>query len=107
MLNFIKGLYTVIYNIIRGIIRFVVHFTILFVAEIIFFVTYEKGKRKCITTRKAKRIRALSKFKFFIFKLIPEKVSNYLGFERYKKYFNKHLTNGLQLRNYRTDKQAV
>lgn len=93
-----KGVLKVIYNIVRGLIRFACFMVLLFFQGTIKLVTYEPGKNKTITVRKAKRIRALSRLKLFVLNAMPSAVNDFLGTERYKIYLNKHLRNGLQLR---------
>lgn len=93
-----SGVVKVFYNIIRGFTR-LFSFIILFLGvKIIKTITYEPGKKKEITVRKAKRIRLLSKVKNFVINSLPQSIISFLGWETYKDYFNKHLRNGLQLR---------
>jgi len=97
----------IVYNIIRGTIRIFLWFAILCFCAIVKLVTIEPGKDKQITPRKARRIRAFSKMKYFILNSIPESVNKFIGTETHRNYLNKHLANGLQLRNYTTNKRAV
>lgn len=92
-----KTVLKVIYNIVRGLFRFVFYFVFILLAKIIKLLTYEKGKEKQITVRKAKRIRFFSKIKLVFYNIIPECISKFMGFNDYKKYINTHLKNGLQL----------
>ena len=93
-----KEILKVPYNIIRGITRFAFYIVLVIVIKTIYLITYEPGTKNKITVRKAKRIRALSKFKLFAFNHLPEEVTKFLGIENYKQKFNYHLKNGLQLR---------
>ena len=102
-----KKFLIVIRNIFRGILRVCLFFGVVAFREIVKALTYERGKEKEITVRKAKRIRALSKFKIKALNSMPKCVNEFIGTENYKEYLNKHLWNGLQLRNYGTNKRAV
>lgn len=102
-----KGFLKVIHNIIRGFVRLFVRLFILLIQALIYIVTFEPGKQRQITVRKAKRIRALTKFKLWVFDLLPDSVLRYLGMKDYKDYLNSHLKHGMQLCNERADRRAV
>ena len=92
------GFFKVIYNIVRGLARFVFN---LFIAISCFFikiVTFEPNSKDTLTVRKARRIRALSRFKVFVLNVFPDPVNRFLGLYNYKIYLNEHLRDGLQLR---------
>lgn len=97
----------IIHNIIRGLVRLAFRLPIFIVQALIYVVTFEPGKRKMLTVRKAKRIRALTKLKMWFFNSLPTPVSKYLGVECYKNYLNSHLSHGMQLRDEGTDRCAV
>ena len=92
-----SGIAKVIYNIVRGLTRLFVTILIFTAVLLIKLVTYEPGKDKQITVRKARRIRFLSKVKNIFINALPQSVISFLGWDRYKIYFNKHIRNGLQL----------
>lgn len=106
-MEFLKGLLRVIHNIIRGFVRLFFRLIILAAQAVIYIVTFEFGKWKELTVRKAKRIRFLTKWKMKFLNSLPVPVAKYLGFEGYKIYLNSHLSHGLQLRDERTDRRAV
>lgn len=93
-----KSVLKVIYNIVRGLCRYSIYLVFIIIARIIKFLTFEKGKEKQITVRKAKRIRFFSKIKLVFHNILPDFISKFLGFYNYKNYINTHLRNGLQLR---------
>ncbi len=93
-----RGVFKVIYNIIRGLVRLVFNVCVIISCLIIRVVTFEPGSKETITVRKAKRIRALSKFKMFALNSLPDPVNRFLGLYDYKNYLNEHLRDGLQLR---------
>ena len=97
----------ILINIFKGLCRVIIHFVALIIIQLIKLVTYEPGTKNQITVRKARRIRALSKFKLFFFNLFPEGFYKFIGYGGYKNYINTHLRNGLQLRNKGTNKAAV
>ena len=102
-----NAFYKVIFNIFRGFVRFAFYASIISIIFFIKVLSYEPGKNKEITPRKARRIRAFSSLKLFYFENVPECINKFLGLENYKNHINTHLKNGLQLRNNRTDKQAL
>lgn len=92
-----RGVLKVIYNILRGLIRIALWLIVAVIIGLIKLFTLEPGKKGQITVRKARRIRALSKFKVWIFNFLPLPVVKFLGFEKYREYLNEHLRDGLQL----------
>ena len=102
-----KKIGKVIYNIIRFIVRSVLWTLLVLFRMILKYLTIEPGKNKEITPRKARRIRFLSKVKYRFLNTLPDSANKFIGTENYKNYLNKHLENGLQLRNYTTNKRAV
>lgn len=92
-----KGFLKVIYNIFRGLCRAAIKLPVTIIFLLIWLVTLEPGTNDRLTVRKAKRIRALSKFKLFVFNLFPEGFFKFIGYGGYKNYINSHLKNGLQL----------
>ena len=92
-----NGVVKVFYNIFRGLSRALCFIVVSLVCNLILLFTYEYKKGKQITFRKARRIRTLSKFKKFVFKNVPDNVIGFFGLQDYKNYFNKHISNGLQL----------
>lgn len=95
------------YNIVRGLIRFAFNIIVYFFALLIYLFTYEPHKKNCITTRKAKRIRVLTKLKVWFFNVVPDSVIRYLGKQDYKDYLFSHLNHGVQLCDEGTDRCAV
>lgn len=93
-----RGVFKVIYNIIRGLVRFAFRICVALTCILIKVVTFEPGSKEEITVRKAKRIRALSRFKMFALNSLPDPVNRFLGLYNYKNYLNEHLRDGLQLR---------
>lgn len=99
-----KGVLKVIYNIVRGLVRIFIGLVVILIAKLIYFFTFEPGKKHQVTERKARRIRALSKFKIFILNILPAGLLSFLGLKNYRDYLNEHLRYGLQLRYNGTDK---
>lgn len=92
-----KKFLKVIYNIFRGITRTVFYLTIGMACRVIKAVSGERGKEGRITVRKARRIRALTKFKMFILNVFPISLNRFLGLDNYRDYLNEHIGNGVQL----------
>ena len=95
------------FNIIRGFVRLAFNFIIFITVQLIRLFTYEPGKKRVITVRKARRIRTLTNLKLWFFNTMPDSVTNYLGKKYYKEYLFSHLGYGLQLRDEGTDRCAV
>ena len=93
-----RKFFKVIYNIIRGTVRTACMLVIVAACCIIKWVTFEPGTKDCLTERKVRRIRTLSRMKIFFLNLFPAPVNRFLGLEHYKEYINEHLRDGLQLR---------
>ena len=92
-----KKFLKVIYNIFRGITRLVFYLTIGMACRVIRAVSGERDKDGRITPRKARRIRALTRFKVFVLNLFPVSVNRFLGINNYRDYLNEHIGNGVQL----------
>lgn len=79
-----------LYKIIRNYVRFFVSLIVHLICLLIFIVTYEPFQWKKVTKRKIRRIRALTKFKIWIFKHFP-KTLQYLGkYNYYEKLSKKY-----------------
>lgn len=89
-----KKFLIVLYKFIRGIFRFVYLCIIGIICRIIYAVTYEKGKEKKITPKKAKRIRILTNFKLMMFKNFPHLIK-FLGEAEYLTYLKNKLNYGV------------
>ena len=85
-----KKLLKVIHNIIKGIFRVIFWLVVIIFSALIKLITYEPGKNKKITPRKARRIRFFTKLKRWFFNLFPDSVYKYFGVLRYKTYLNQH-----------------
>lgn len=102
-----SGILKVIHNIIRGFVRLALLIVLTTAQALIYLVTFEPGKKKELTVRKAKRIRFLTKLKMRFLNGLPEPVAKYIGVENYKNYLNSHLNHGLQLCDEGTDRCVV
>ena len=98
-----KSVLKVLYNCIRGVFKLALCLIVVTIFRLIKIFTYEPGTNGMITPRKARRIRALSRFKLFIFNTVPEPVLAFFDKLQYKEYINTHLKNGLQLRYVKTN----
>lgn len=89
-----KKILIISYNFIRGIFRFIFFIISRLICEIIYLLTYEKGKNKKLTYRKAKRIRKLTNFKLKMIEKFP-KLMGFLGEREYLEFLKKKLNYGV------------
>lgn len=90
-----NGVVKVFYNIIRGFVRLAFRIPIFIAQALIYAATFEPGKVRVLTPRKARRIRALTKLKLWFLNSLPTFIAKYLGVEEYKEYLNLHLSHVL------------